>query len=109
PPPPPGIDRPDVRFDGHSLVPILKSADAQSEHHILHFQWQQRWAVREGDWKLIQHTSQSGGKDRFELVSLADQKPEQADHSAEQPAIVERLRKHHAAFVKDVFAGRPGT
>jgi len=102
-----GINRPDVRFDGHSLVPILKSPDAESEHRILHFQWQQRWSVREGDWKLIQHNNRAGAKPRFELVSLAGSQPEQTDYSAEKPDIVDRLRMQHAAFVQDVFSEKP--
>ena len=90
------------------MVPIFKSADAKSKHDVLHFQWQQKWAVREGDWKLIQHNNRVGADGRFELVSLADDKPEQKDYSEEKPEIVERLRSLHADFEADVFAGKLG-
>ena len=80
------IEKPDVRFDGHSIVPIFVSPDAESQHDVLHFQWQQRWSVRDDDWKLIQHNNKAGGKPRFELVNLADEKPEQHDYSKEKPA-----------------------
>ena len=101
------IEEPNVKFDGHSIVPIFVSPDAESQHDVLHFQWQQRWSVRDGDWKLIQHNNKVGDKPRFELLNLADEKPEQQDYSKEKPTIVERLRKLHAEFATDVSTGMP--
>lgn len=98
-----GVKKPDVKFDGHSLTPILKSAEAQSQHETLHFQWQQRWCVRQGNWKLIQHNNKAGGRPRLELVNLADKQPERKDHSKQRPALVKRLHQLHEAFAADVF------
>ena len=44
--------------DGKSLVGVIKSADAESPHRVVHWQVgtdpkRSQWAVREGDWKLI--------------------------------------------------------
>lgn len=100
------IPKPKVKFDGHSIVPIFKSTEAKSKHDVLHFQWQQKWSVRGGDWKLIQHNNRVGADGRFELVNLADEQPERKDYSKEKPAIVERLRKLHADFEADILAGK---
>jgi arylsulfatase A-like enzyme len=81
------------KFDGHSLLPIIESADAESEYGgVLHFAWGNGWAVRDGDWKLI------GGK----LHNLADAKPEAKNYAAEHPEIVARLTAMYAAWAKDV-------
>ena len=92
-----GIDPPaGVAFDGRPLLPIIHD-NAPSQHNLLHWQWQNRWAVREGDWKLI-----GRGGDALELVNLADEKPEQKNHLADRPAIAERLLTKHRAWVSEV-------
>ena len=75
------LPKPKVKFDGHSIVPILKSAEAKSKHDVLHFQWQQKWYVREGDWKLIQHNNRVGADGRFSLVNPTDDKPAHRENS----------------------------
>jgi len=81
-------------IDGHSLLPIIASADAESSYGgVLHFAWGKKWAVRDGDWKLI---------DGKRLVNLADAQPEKKNYAAEQPAIVTRLKAMHAAWAKEV-------
>ena len=102
------LPKPEAKFDGHSIVPNFISPDVKSKHEVLHFQWQQKWSVREGDWKLIQHKNEVGADGQFELVNLADKKPEQTDYSREKSEIVERLRRLHANFEADVFAGKAG-
>lgn len=85
-------------FDGHNIVPILKSAEAASTHEVLHFAWGNQWAVREGDWKLI------GRKpDKVtHLVNVADEEPEKQRYEKEKPEIVERLLGLHRNWVKEV-------
>jgi arylsulfatase A len=81
------------KFDGHSLLPIIASADAESGYGgVLHFAWGNGWAVRDGDWKLI----------RGRLHNLADAKPEAKNYAAEHPEIVARLTAMYAAWAKDV-------
>ena len=100
-----GIKKQHVKLDGYSILPIIRSAEAESQHKVLHFQWQERWCVREGDWKLIAHALGKNGKQKLSLHNLAEDKPEQKDHAAEQPKIVQRLHAKHIEFAKDVFKG----
>lgn len=97
-----GVELPDHKLDGHSALPVIKSPHAASAHKVLHFQWQERWAVREGDWKLIQNSGKRG-EQKLTLHHLADEKPEVHDYAAEKPAAVDRLKKLHDAFATDVF------
>ena len=81
-------------------VPSLNSTRRRVERHggRLHFQWLVNWAVRDGDWKLI-------GNDRSKkmtLHNLSDDDPEKKNWAGENPAIVERLKKLHDAWAKEV-------
>ena len=57
-----GSKLPDCSIDGFSLLPLIESEKALSSHQVLYFQWQDRWAVREGKWKLIVNGEDSTGK-----------------------------------------------
>jgi arylsulfatase A-like enzyme len=92
-----GVKKPEVKLDGRSLQPIIDSADAPSAHPVLYFQWQRKWAVREGDWKLIGR----GRKPR--LYNLADAKPEAKNYAAEKPAVVKKLQAKYDAWKVEVF------
>ena len=93
------VKRPDVPLDGHSILPLIQSADAESQHKVLHFQWFNQWAVREGDWKLICHQGRGAkSKPRYTLHNLAEDQPEVRDHAAQQPEIVARLKALHDAW-----------
>ncbi len=87
---------PDAKLDGQSLLPIIKSAQTPSHHEVMHWQWQNNWAVRQGDWKLI-----STGK-QLHLGNLAEKNPEQKNHADEQPELVVLLSALHDDFVNDV-------
>ncbi len=93
------VKKPKVKFDGKSILPIIKNAKAKSPHSVLYFQWQNNWAVRKGDWKLIQY------RRKQTLVRLSDQKPEMTDHLKDQPKVVRQLRQLYATWKKDVFPG----
>ena len=86
----------DIKFDGASLRSIIDD-NADSHHKVMHWQWQSRWAVRDGDWKLI---GNDNGK--TELVNLTDDKPESTDYASTKPEIVERLQKAHEKWKADV-------
>ncbi|MBD3672355.1 MAG: sulfatase-like hydrolase/transferase [Planctomycetaceae bacterium] len=91
------IARPDVNFDGKSLVPVIQSPDAPSPHTTMFWQWQNKWAVRDGDWKLI------GVKNNPQhLGNLAEENPEVANHLKDSPEIVTRLYQLHKTWLKDV-------
>ncbi len=91
------------KLDGHSLVSVLGSGEAESDYGgVLHFQWHKQWAVRDGDWKLIG----VDGKPKASLHRLSDDKPEVKNHASEKPEIVARLRRMHEDWAKEV---RPGS
>ena len=101
-----GIDHPAVKLDGHSVLPLIKTASAPSAHKVLHFMWQENWAVREGDWKLIRHKPKQDGTQVRTLHNLSEPHPEVRDHAADKPELVKHLQALHDEFAKDVFAGQ---
>lgn len=100
-----GVEPPNVKLDGKSLVPVVESANAPSPHPVLHFQWFSSWSVREGDWKLICTVKGRGekAKTRYNLFNLSDERPETEDHLEAHPEIFERLKAMHEEWEKDVM------
>lgn len=90
-------------LDGHSLLPVIGSAEAVSPHHgVLHFAWRGDWAVRDGDWKLISLTPRSGRKRVLSLHNLTGAHPEAVDFSEKEPETVARLRTLHESWFKEI-------
>jgi len=87
------------KLDGHSVLPLIRNAKVKSKYKILHFAWGKKWAVREGNWKLIG----SDGNTEVSLRNLADAKPEARDYAKAKPEIVRRLRNLHSDWVKEVW------
>jgi len=109
-----GSKLPECKLDGHSLLPIIKSDNAESSHRILYFQWEDQWAVREGKWKLIvngldttgefsNHPALNEEMDSPYLANLVDESPEEHNYADEYPDIVEKLTKLHEKWAEDVF------
>jgi len=100
-----GIAKPDVQLDGQSLLGIIEK-NAPSHHKVMHWQWQSRWAVRQGDWKLIcEGKNKRTGADRLFLGNLADAEPEVKNYAGERADIVKRLGNLHEQWAKDVSPG----
>jgi arylsulfatase A-like enzyme len=97
-----GIEPPEVKFDGASLVPILRDAKAKTHHDVMHWQWFDRWAVREGGWKLIHDTKLRRRGGLPFLGNLDDAAPEKKNYASEKPALVQRLTALHDAWAKNV-------
>jgi arylsulfatase A len=94
-----------VAFDGHSLLPLLDDAAAPSRYSTMHWAWQDRWAVREGSWKLLFNDRGSGGRppfDRVHLANLDDPQPEATNYAAERPEVVTRLTRLHDLWDREV-------
>lgn len=92
-----GADAP--QLDGQDLLPIIESPTAKSAYNgVLHFQWGRKWAVRDGQWKLMG----MDGKPNRSLHRLTDEKPEVKNYAKEKPEIVKRLNTLHDAWAKDV-------
>jgi len=92
-------------IDGLNLVDVIKNAKAKTPHDILHWQIGRgknpRWAVRQGDWKLIgnpQDTSKKApltAKDKLFLVNLKESVSEMKNLAGKNPEITSRLKKLH--------------
>ena len=98
------IPRPEVHLDGHSVLPLIEDEGRESAHQVLHFDWANSWAVREGDWKLIAiRNRKEGAAARYSLHNLADPQPEARNHAKERPGLVKKLAAIHEAWEKDVL------
>lgn len=105
---------PDRELDGHSLWPVISDKSAETLYDRLYFQWQQRWMVREGNWKLIVNGLDTTGKyseheegnvvmETPFLAHLADDEPELINHAAQKPDIVERLEGLYSSWHSQVM------
>lgn len=107
-----GIEAPAYEIDGRSLAPVLEAGEAPSQHEVFHWMWQDQWAIREGDWKLIGNGRDTTGlqsrhaprKEMGEiyLANLADDPPEATNHASRRPEVVQRLKKMHESWLRDV-------
>ncbi len=94
------VPLPEVQLDGKSLLPVLASPQSPGPHQVLHWQWQQDWAVREGNFKLI-----AEGEKRF-LAKLDDPKPEAKSYLKQQPETAKRLEELHNLWAQEVTPGK---
>ena len=95
-----------VYSDGRSLMPVIKSASAPDPHKILHFDFLDQWAVREGDWKLIHKAVEilPGNyrkeiEDEYFLSNLKTDPSEKSNLASKYPGIVEKLKAQRETFV----------
>ncbi len=91
------VTLPDVELDGNSLLPVIESATAKSPYQVMHWQWGNRWAVREGEWKLLGQDAEGRS-----LGNLNDAEPEKKDYLEEKPDVVAHLLTLHNEWAKDV-------
>ncbi len=114
-----GAPLPDCKLDGRDLLPIIKSAKTPTHHKTMHWQWQNKWAVRQGDWKLIYNGKDTTDKwqghpeprrkiPKVFLANLADNQPELKNHAKEKLQIVKHLMKLHEQWQKDVMPAGSG-
>ncbi len=101
------VKLPATALDGRSLTTVLRDANAPSPHatHPLHWQVdtgpKAAWAVREGDWKLIGRTRDTGISDSKSpqvesyLVNIEADPGETTNLAGKQPEIAARLRQLH--------------
>jgi arylsulfatase A-like enzyme len=90
-------------LDGFSLLPLIESPEAPSPYEgVLHFGWGTKWAVRDGEWKLLGVDRKEGGSTPLSLHNLADAEPEVKDYAGGKPEIVERLFRMHEAWASEV-------
>ncbi len=87
-------------LDGKSLLPIIEFPGAASPHRELHWQWQDRWAAREGPWKLVAEWEL--GQRTYHLGNLAEEQPEMKNYVTERRDIVRRLTDMHNAWAREI-------
>ena len=83
-----------TEIDGISIVPTLLGEKAagrpQRRHEFLYWEYKGRKAVRMGNWKIIKHKNVP----KIELFDLGKDFGETRDIAAENPAVVERMKKY---------------
>ncbi len=89
------VKLPDRTLDGRSLSAIIQSAEAETTHPTMHWQRSNRWAVRQGKWKLV-------FDEKPFLSDMNRDVSESTNLVAEHPEIVERLTALHQQWLKDV-------
>ena len=97
-----GIKLANRDIDGKSLAGVIRN-NAKTPHTVLHWQIGRgnnpRWAVREGDWKLIGNPNDTSkkaaltAKDKLFLVNLKESVSEMKNLAETNPDIVQRLKK----------------
>lgn len=86
--------------DGVSLDSVL-TRQATLENRALCWLLEDRWAVRDGPWKLLGRDDQPQ-----ELCNLAQDLGERRNLLADQAEVVRKLQRQHQAWLGDVYAGR---
>ena len=103
-----GAPLPEHQLDGKNLKAVIESADARSPHDHLYWQIGKSWAVREGDWKLLENprdTSQQaplGKDDQIFLVDLSKDIGETKNLAARHPEKVDHLKKIYNQYQKSL-------
>ncbi|MGA2660269.1 MAG: arylsulfatase [Verrucomicrobiota bacterium] len=114
-----GVPKPaGVRFDGISLVPLLKGESGDWPERTLYFQWHRgdvpelnrACAAVSQPYKLVQPRGAEGRAaafpPRFELYDYAADPLEMTNLAAAKPEVVARMREGYEAWFKDVTSGR---
>ena len=97
------LQRKDI--DGLSLTNVIKNEDALTPHKVLHWQIgrgnNSRWAVREGNWKLLGNPQDTSNKaplttmDKLFLTNLKENMNEMVNLAEKHPDVTQRLKKLH--------------
>ena len=94
-----------VELDGHSVLSLIEDKKAPSQYSVMHWQWQESWMVREGNWKLIVNDKYRPAAEKLDtvyLANLADEQPERKNYARERGDIVERLSRLHEQWQRAV-------
>lgn len=94
-------------LDGVSLLPVLTGEDTVAPRTELCWRWQEgdKWAIRQGDWKLVSEPGTEG----LELFHLGDDVGERQNLANGEPQRVEALRAAFDAWnAKNMRALFPG-
>lgn len=101
-----GISLETKDLDGRSLMPVIRDANAKSQHNEI-FTWQhgKQWATRSGKWKLLGNPVDKTNKtpltdqDKLFLVDLEADPGEMKNLASEFPQKVEELKKQYEEWL----------
>lgn len=88
---------PSWKLDGVNLLPYLTGAEKAKPHESFFWRFNEQWAVRDGDWKLV--VSRIDGP-QPKLFNLAEDIGEANDLAAKHPEKVAELKKEWDAWNK---------
>ena len=94
-----GLNTDGLEIDGKSLVPLIKGGVLESPHDVLHFDFEKQWAVRYGDWKLINNAIDVLPNDKNKVIdglyltNLKEDPTESANLKDKYPEKVKELLK----------------
>ena len=100
-----GVEPPAVKFDGHSLAPVVLGHKVERADRTVYLQWHR------GD-VPVPHRQAAAVRHRFKLVDgkelydLQADPGETKDLAAAHPEVVERMRKEYDAWFADVTSAR---
>ena len=80
--------------DGVNLIPYLSGESAGRPHETLYWRFGPQWAIRHGDYKLVQPPP----NEAVQLFNLASDTNESRDLAAEKPEIVKELTAKYAEW-----------
>lgn len=102
---------PDWKLDGVNLLPYLQGKNTGQPHETLYWRFGPQWAIRHGDWKLVQGFDYATDNlvPVYEtkitspmLFNLADDLGETKNMAAQQPDKVKALRAAWEAWNKEM-------
>ena len=95
-----GVQLPDAKLNGSSLVPVIRAAETKSPHEVLHWRLGNQWAVRKGPWKLLHnpvdpaHPQSLTENDKTWFLANVENDPgEQRNVANQNPEIVAEMKK----------------
>lgn len=83
-----GTVDPAWKLDGVNLMPYLIGGNDERPHQTLYWRYQEAWAIRDGDMKLVK--GEPGAE--IELFDLAKDREEQANLASQQPEKFKELK-----------------
>ncbi|MBL8213468.1 MAG: sulfatase [Bryobacterales bacterium] len=95
--------KPAANLDGVDLLPYLTGARKEAPHEALFWRFGAQWAVRKGDWKLIESI------DGVRLFHLTQDLGETKDLAAAEPGKAKELQAAYDAWNASNIAPRWGT
>ena len=105
------LQLPGRKLDGRSIVNVIAADTAASPHPVFFWKCQgskefPQWAVREGDWKLLQNPAQCKPAElnasKLMLVNIKADAGERKNEADSNPQLVEKLRKMYADWITEV-------